>query len=99
MDTFVVMDNVTPRLPGIFAFVVQFLAEAEGHTTPPLKVIVTRWAGVHAFAFKVEVAASHTFFRVVWLRAVPETFAVTALTISDAALGLASRGTNCEEKR
>lgn len=99
MNTLIIVDNVTPRLPGIFAFVVQFLAEAEGHTTPPLEAIVTGWAGVHAFAFKVEVAASHAFFRVVRLRAVPETFAVTALTIRGAALGLAGRWTNCEEKR
>lgn len=99
MNAFVIVDNVTARLPGIFAFVVQFLAEAEGHTTPPLEAIVTGWAGVHAFAFKVEVAASHAFFRVVWLRAVPKTFAVTALTLGGAALGLAGGWTNCEEKK
>lgn len=99
MNAFVIVDDVTSRLPGIFAFVVQFLTEAEGHTTPPLKAIVTGGAGVHAFAFKVEVAASHAFFRVVRLRAVPKTFAVTALAIRGAALGLAGRWTNCEEKR
>jgi len=99
VNAFVVVDNVTPRLPGVFALVVQFLAEAEGHTTPPLKAIVTGRAGVHAFAFKVEVAASHAFFRVVRLRAVPKTFAVTAVTVRGAALGLAGSWTNCEEKR
>lgn len=99
VHTLVVVDNVAPRLPGVPALVVQLLAEAEGHTAPPLKAIVTGRAGVHAFAFQVEVAASHAFFRVVWLRAVPETFAVTALTIRGAALGLAGRGTDCEEER
>lgn len=99
MNALVIVDNVTPRLPGVFAFVVQFLAEAEGHTTPPLEAIVTGWASVHAFAFQVEVAASHAFFRVVGLRAVPKTLAVTALTIGGAALGLAGSWANWEEKR
>lgn len=99
VNTFIVVDNVTARLPGILAFVVQLLAEAEGHTSPPLKAVVTGWAGVHASAFQVEVAASHAFLGVVGLCAVPETLAVAALTIRGAALGLAGRWTNCEKRR
>lgn len=99
VNTFVVVDNVTPRLPGVFAFVVQLLAEAEGHAAPALKVIVTGRAGVHASAIKVEVAARHAFLGVVGLRAVPQAFAVTALAIGGAALRLAGSWTDCEEKR
>lgn len=97
MNAFVVVDNVTPRLPGIFAFVVQLLAEAEGHAAPALKVIVTGRAGIHASAIKVEVAARHAFLWVVGLRAVPQAFAVTALAIGGAALRLAGSWTDCEK--
>lgn len=99
MNTLVVVDNVTPRLPGVFALVVQLLAEAEGDAAPALEAIVPGRARVHAFAFQVEVAASHALLGVVGLRAVPETLAVTALTVRRAALGLAGRRTNCGEKR
>lgn len=99
MNTLVIVDNVTPRLAGVFAFVVQLLAEAEGDAAPALEAIVTGGAGVHAFAFQVEVAARHAFLRVVGLRAVPKTLAVTALTVRRAALGFAGRWTNCGEKK
>lgn len=70
MNTLVVMDNMASRFPGILALVVQLLAEAEGHATPPLEAVMLGRAGLHTLAIKEKVTASHTLFRIVGLRAV-----------------------------
>lgn len=56
--------------PGVLAFVVQILAEAEVHAAPVLEVIVRGRAGLHAPAIQVEVATGHALGGVVGLGAI-----------------------------
>lgn len=86
MHALVVVDDVTPRLPGVLALVVQLLAEAEGDAAPALEAVVAGGAAVHAPPVQVEVAAGHALAGVVGLRAVAEALAVAALPVRRAAL-------------
>lgn len=87
-DALVVVNDVlvAARLPGVPAFVVKVLAEAEVHTAPVLEVVVGRRAGLHAPAVQVEVAAGHTLGGVVGLRAVAQALPVAAQAFGGAAV-------------
>lgn len=71
-DALVIVDDVLVAAlsPGVLAFVVQVLAEAEVHAAPVLEVVVRGRAGLHAPAIQVEVATGHALGGVVGLGAV-----------------------------
>lgn len=87
-DAPVIVDDILVATwhPGVLAFVMQVLAEAEVHAAPVLEVVVRGWAGLHAPALQVEVTAGHAPGGVIGLGAVAQTLTVAAEAFSGAAV-------------